>query len=125
MKYIIEKTSAWNNQPIPTAYIEKVHKYDYRRKPRKDEKYPWYEKFLTSNHDITLTEDGLLRGVRNNAEDVWVGEIEDLHKFVEQYGRIILDKPSCEEGLWSVEIYDDYREWKGWKQEATGNMERH
>lgn len=109
MKYIIERTSAWSEQPIPTAHVEKVHKYDFRRKPKKNEKYPWYEEFLASCHDIKETPNGL-RGVRNEPEEVWVDEIENLHKFVEQYGCIILNKPSCEEGLWSVEIYDDYRE---------------
>ncbi len=109
MKYIIERTSAWGKQPIPTAHVEKVHKYDYRRKPKKNERLPWYEEFLASCHDIKETPNEL-RGVRNEPEEVWVDEIEDLHKFVEQHGCIILNKPSCEEGLWSVEIYDDYRE---------------
>ncbi len=110
MKYIIERTSAWGESPIPTAHTEKVYRYDYRRKPAENERNSWYEDFLTSCHDIKEMPDGRLRGVFNNPEEVWVDEIEDLHKFVEQYGCIILNKPSCEEGLWSVEIYDDYRE---------------
>ena len=87
-----------------------MHKCDYRRTPRENERYLWYKDFLAPCHDITLIPDGRLRGVRNEPEEVWVDEIEDLHKFVDQYGEIILNKPSCAEGLWSVEIYDDYRE---------------
>ena len=111
MKYIITRTSClFDDKPIPTAHVEKVHKYDYRRKPKENERFPWYEVFIASCHDIKETPDGLLCAIRNEPEEVWVDEIENLHKFVELYGRIILNKPSCEEGLWSVEIYDDYRE---------------
>lgn len=107
MKYIIERTSClFDDKPIPTAHVEKVHKYDYRRKKSSRR----YEEFIASCHDIKETSDGLLCGVRNEPDEVWVDEIEDLHKFVEQHGCIILKKTSCEEGLWSVEIYDDYRE---------------
>ncbi len=110
MKYIIERTSAWGEQPIPSAHVEKVHLYDYRRKPRDNDNMKWFNEFIASCHDIRQTDDGRIRGVLNRPIDVWVDEIEDLHGFVEQYGCIILDKPSCEEGLWSVEIYDSYRE---------------
>ena len=42
--------------------------------------------------------------------DVWVAEVDDLHEFVRIYGEIILKEPDNEEGLWTIEIYDDYRE---------------
>lgn len=37
-------------------------------------------------------------------------EIDDLNKFVEKNGEIILNAAHNEEGYMSVEIYDDWRE---------------
>ena len=108
MKYIIERTSNWRGKPIDECTKMKVHKYDYRNLCVKDHKWAW-EDFCKSNKDILIFDD-CYRGTNIEATDVWVAEVNDLHEFVKLYGQIILGEPSNEEGLWNIEIYDDYRE---------------
>ena len=60
--------------------------------------------------DVRESSDGGFSGYLKNPDKVWVCDIPDLHAFVERYGRIILEKPNNREGLWEIEIYDDYRE---------------
>lgn len=108
MKYIIERTSNWEGKPIDECTKMKVHKYDYRNLCVKDHKLFW-EDFCKCNRDIQIFDD-CYRGTHIEAKDVWVAEVNDLHEFVNQYGDIILSEPDNEEGLWRIEIYDDYRE---------------
>ena len=109
MKYIIKRTSAWNEKPIPECVAMQVHKYDYRLLCIKDNPNNWKE-FCNRNTDIQIVGDHY-RGTNIEVTDVWVAEVQDLHEFVLTYGEIILDKPcNNAEGLWEIEIYDDYRE---------------
>ena len=108
MKYIIKRTSAWDEKPIPECVAMQVHKYDYRLLRIKDNPNNW-KAFCNRNTDIQNV-DGHYRGTNIEVTDVWVAEVQDLHEFVLTYGEIILDKPCNAEGLWEIEIYDDYRE---------------
>lgn len=108
MKYIIKRTSAWDEKPIPECVAMQVHNYDYRLLRIKENQNVWKE-FCNRNTDIQIV-DGYYRGTNIEETDVWVAEVQDLHKFVLTYGEIILDKPRNAEGLWKIEIYDDYRE---------------
>lgn len=108
MKYIITRTSTWGEKPIPECVAMRVHKYSYRLLGIKDNPNNWKE-FCNSNTDIQIV-DGDYRGTNIRKTNVWVAEVQDLHEFVLTYGEIILDKPCNAEGLWEIEIYDDYRE---------------
>lgn len=66
--------------------------------------------FISRNHDIHLDEEGDWCGTNNEPSNCWVAEITDIHKFVEEFGQIIISQPDNTEGLWNIEIYDDYRE---------------
>ena len=109
MKYVIERTSDfWNeNQPVEGAWKEKVHNFDSRVKAFKA--FVNYESWLATLKDVHEDEDNVY-GTKIEPEDVWVAEVESLHDLVEKYGKIILFKADNEEGLWKIEIYDDYRE---------------
>lgn len=108
-KYIVERTSAWNNKekPVEGATTVMVHWYrevvgiaaDSCRKEMREKLDVDYE-----------DENGNFGGYEKEPEEVWVCEIPDLHAFVEKYGKIILMKPSVKEGYWMIEIYDDFRE---------------
>ena len=57
--------------------------------------------------DLVPLGNDCFRGTRVDAEDADVYEVDDLHKFVEQYGEIVLSAPDNEEGYWVITIYDD------------------
>ena len=74
--------------------------------------FEWNDRIYLANkyRDIVPLGDGCFRGTRVDAEDVDVYEVNDLHKFVEQYGEIVLSPPDNEEGYWNIIIYDGYLE---------------
>lgn len=109
MKYIIRRSSEWFDKPIENAHSEEVHFFDRRIKDIENKPKIW-KQYAEYNHDIHLDKDGCWCGTNNNPSDVWVADVEDLHKFCEEYGTIILTKPDNAEGLWQIEIYDAYRE---------------
>ena len=106
MKYIITRSSAWDEKPIESATTAQVHFYSYRYTSIKHNPNLWNE-FISKHHDIKTS---IVRGTENLPSDVWVAEVDDLHEFVRIYGTIILKEADNEEGLWTIEIYDDYRE---------------
>jgi len=110
MKYIIRR-SIWDPdvKPIDGAIKEQIHYFDFRDSSIKDDKDSW-EQFNEDCRDIVKLQDGNYRGIEKNPSDVWVLEINDLNKFVEKNGEIILSAAYNEEGYMSVEIYDDWRE---------------
>lgn len=112
MKYIVRKTSLWDEQPVEEAIKTTVHWFDIRNSVVKDpnRKYLW-EDFVKQNRDIIQLPNGHWRGINKIASEVWVVEIDDLLSFVDKCkDSIIISKPSCEEGYYELEIYDTYRE---------------
>lgn len=107
MKYIVSRSSSWFGKPIPQARKGEVHPFcnlvagalPYR-----------VSKVREMCHNFHRKDDGTWFGIYNEPTDVWFCDIDDLHKFAEQYGRIILSPPENEEGIWKIEIYDDFRE---------------
>jgi len=113
MKYIIRRTSIWDPdvKPIDGAIKEQVHYFDFRASHIEDDKdsFAW-KQFNETCRDIVKVQNGNYRGIQKNPTNVWVLEINDLNKFVEKNGEIILNAGYNEEGYMSVEIYDDWRE---------------
>lgn len=108
MRYIIERTSAWGERPTEKSTTQSVHLYDYRVAEFRN--YKNWDKFCSINHDIMRTAEGYWRGTNNEPTEVWTEEVDDLHGYVREHGKIILTEPNNAEGLWKIEIYDDYRE---------------
>ena len=106
-KYIVNRTSTWGEKPIEEAEPCKIHPY-FRIKGNAPETLK--KRLRESSEIIREFNDGGFEGYRLMEDDVWSCDIPDLHNFVEKYGKIILSKPDNKEGLWKVEIYDDYRE---------------
>lgn len=111
MKYIIRRTSIRDSEvkPIDGAIEEQVHYFDFRFSHIEDDKDSW-KQFNETHRDIVKLQNGNYRGIEKVPSYVWVLEIDDLNKFVEENGEIILKAAYNEEGYMSVEIYDDWRE---------------
>lgn len=103
MKYIVSRTSIWTDEkPIEEAVEGEVHEYNTYCD----------ESILSKNvfKDIIKLSDGHFRGTYKQPVKVWVVEVDDLIKFVDKYGPIIIQPADNEEGLYEIEIYDYYRE---------------
>lgn len=104
MKYLVSKTSVYNEKPCEGAYKVLVTIVDRRTVDCPSKlKYEsnWYER--GTNHRV---ENGkICRDL--GKEEEWEVEIPDLLEFVKKHERCIL---RIEEGRPSIEIYDDYRE---------------
>ena len=110
MMYIVTRSSDSKKKPIDDCTREKVHFYEYILVSCKDNPDSW-KHFERRNRNIHKTIDGkYYTGTNKEDSEVYVAVVNDLHEFVNQYGDIILSEPDNEEGLWRIEIYDDYRE---------------
>lgn len=111
MKYIITRASIKDPEvkPIDGAIEGQVHYFDFRFSSIEDDKDSW-KQFNEACRDIVKLQNGNYMGIEKNPTNVWVLEIDDLNKFVEENGEIILKAAYNEEGYMSVVIYDDWRE---------------
>ena len=112
MKFIVSRTSMYcKKRPCREAKREKVVKY-------KDSvlTLSTLSKWIAQLKDIQgkvykKMPDGHLRFYEPT--EVWVIEIktlDELIRFYEKYGDLILEKSETEEIPFEIEIYDDYRE---------------
>ena len=104
MKYIVSRTSIWpDEKPIEEAVEGVIHNYwestEYN-----------YDYFMKMCRDVVKLSEGNYRGTIKEGEKVWIVEVDDLIKFVDKYGPIIIQPADNEEGLYEIEIYDYYRE---------------
>ena len=113
MKFIITRTSCWdeNESPAEEAIEVEVHWYDRRTEiiTRSDKAGIW-KWFNKRNRDIVHLPEGIWQGVNKEPSKAWLIETDDICSLVDKYGEIIVKKPSCEEGYYELEIYDGYRE---------------
>jgi len=116
MKFIISKTSIFNEQPHKDAKQVRLEKYkDFRTFETLE---AWKERFpkdFKDNPKTGYTKDGHpYRIIDGSHVTIWIIEIKDLVKFVKKNGEIILSPPREEymgfENLMRIEIYDDFRE---------------
>jgi len=115
MQYIVERASDYNNKPceeckqITITYTDERISDDPAKIPYyKDNPNKWYEEKDFFNHRV---ENGHLK--RDRLLQVWAVEIntlEQLHNFIDKYGRIVISKYYGNENLLSILIYDDYIE---------------
>lgn len=109
MKYIIKRLSDLYNKPIYNATKETVHNLSKRYRYIENKLDVW-KNFVEQYNNIHLDEENCWCGTSNVPTEVWVAEVYDLHSFANEYGTIILKRPDNAEGLWTIEIYDDYME---------------
>jgi len=114
MKYTISRTSNWDDAvaPCKEAIKETCVRVDERtvNDPSKISCFKgnndWYDK--GTNHRV---ENGHI--MRDFPHEDWFVEVNDIMKFGEKYGTLILNVHSgCiyAKGFPHIEIYDDYRE---------------
>ena len=108
-KYIVSRTSDWRGKEPPAEGATPVMVHWYREVVgiAADS----YRKVMREKLDIDYEdENGNFGGYEKEPTEEWLCDIPDLHAFVEKYGKIVLMQPENKEGIWEVEIYDDYRE---------------
>ena len=116
MKYVVSRASNWDDekQPCEEAVKETVLFVDERtvddpsKIQMRESRETWYSDPRYFNHRV---ENGHIK--RDHNETVWVIEIptlEDLHKFMDKYGSVILDKDYVGSALPHLTIYDDWVE---------------
>ena len=119
MKYLITRTSIWEDEISPHPKAVSVHPKIYKDIRTFKNKEEWLEKFPKGGDGVLewgVTEDGHpYRIIPFLIEHtLWVIEIEDLVSFVKEVGEIILSLNSETypeyDTLLEIEIYDDYRE---------------
>lgn len=105
--YIIKRASN-RDMDIPPCKGAEHAKVHYFYDIRKHGDMRWYYNLVRDV--VEFGEDGL-HGVRKEPDNVWVCEVTDFRALVKEVGfDIILSEPDNEEGIWEIEIYDDYIE---------------
>jgi hypothetical protein len=120
MKLLVRRTSGlgWLDKPCEEAVKTQFHGYAEfcsRGLVDDDETLLRYVHKLEDAgcRDIRLINNDTLRGTEiepTHAYMVEINTLEELIAFVNKYGDCIILKPDCEEQLFLLEIYDDYRE---------------
>ena len=111
MKFLIERTSTYDEQPCSEAMREPCVRID-ERVVAKPDKLPGGRKAWFAEGRNHRVEHGHI--MRDFDDEAWFVEISDLPalmEFVEKYGAVILGATSWWMGPYPhIEIYDDYRE---------------
>ena len=110
MEVIIYRTSSFDGKPCEGAYKKSYTRIDERTTdaPEKVAFYAgksawWYEK--GSNHRV---ENGHIK--RDFVDFAWFILIDDIFEFVDKHDHVVVNRCFQNPSIWSVEIYDDYRE---------------
>ena len=110
-KYYITRTSAYrdNDKPHPDAVEAEVFWCDRRSLKSFDElkNVHWGKDWLKKGTDHKEHSDHISRLI---PQDGYTIEIDDLAKWVEENGTVVLSHTGVETIPLSIEIYDDYRE---------------
>ena len=112
MKYIIKRTSIWEEEkPCDGAVQEDVIYWDVRTcskielmARRIEKNWQEYEDFLHNGYTWCR---------KKNKDTVWTMDIDDLQKFAQEVNCKIVVFPRCEDDEYEipvVEIYDTWRE---------------
>ena len=120
MKVIVTRTSGTRYHPKPCeeAYEGQVHLYQYRFEPfgfKGPMDCERVRRYLVDSgcRDIVKISNNMMRGTTIEQTNVWlvdINTVEEVAAFLNKNGDCIVKEPSCEEGCFEVEIYDDYRE---------------
>lgn len=119
MKYIVSRTSQWDDEikPCEESFKSSYIRIDERNTddPVKIGRYKgnkelankdWYGE--GKNHRV---ENGHIK--RDYNDETWFVEINDLqqlNEFIDKYGDIVIQKSYNNPEIFEIEIYDDYRE---------------
>lgn len=110
MKFVVTRTSDFEDPKCDEAFIAPFTRVDKRNvdDPMKN-KYisaDWYT--LGTNHRV---ENGqICRDFQEECHFVEINSLEELLKFQEKYGAIIIRSSHGNDSVLEIEIYDNYRE---------------
>lgn len=107
--YLVRRTSSDRGPPCDEAFKILTTKVDTRnwddpkKIPANNLTYgDWY--LRGTNHRV---ENGKMKRDMGTREE-WAIEISDIHEFIDKYGNCVVGRDN--NGFYTVEIYDDYRE---------------
>ncbi|WP_394877026.1 hypothetical protein [Mammaliicoccus lentus] len=114
MKFIIERTSIWDDdfKPLHNTYLSTVNFYHVRTLQSFesfDERFSHREgKFLEKGFDHKINDEGFIQ--RTEQKQRWCIDIDEIEQLVElvESNKIIIEKRDYDTPI--IEIYDDYRE---------------
>ena len=116
MKFVVTRTSTWfdENPKIEGAKQEELTSLDYRTvaKLKTAEKQHWYKQWYDNgiNH---REENGMVVCDRKKKAKVWtmkINSLDELMKFANKYGNLVMRMGDYKETQDVIEIYDGYRE---------------
>ena len=114
MKCIVTRTSCrgYDQKPCEEAVKEILTAVDERiiDDPMKNKLIGerWYTEEGYFNHRV---ENGhIKRDYKRSAYIIELESLEDLQNFVDKYDYVIIERSTCKEILFEIEIYDDWRE---------------
>jgi hypothetical protein len=112
MKFIVKRTSVWDNkQPCDEAILEKVPNYDQRNfKSPEEHDLCLKEKWFSRGTEHSINTRGIVRRLEDI--DIWViniNSLEELLSFYKKYGQLVISSSYFNRQP-EIEIYDDYRE---------------
>ena len=113
MEFITNRTSNWDGQPCEEAKRKTVIAVDERTV--NDPKHlkcmsadEWYTDPKYFNHRVENRH--IKRDYKTKEWVVEINTLEELLKFINKYGQVIIGSWYKYKNLPSIEIYDDYRE---------------
>ena len=113
MEFMINRTSILTDEkPCEEAYIKK-YIYKDTRKLTSFEEYDnmFKENFTDNGINHRINKQGYIeRELESKAWFIKLDSLEELLEFTNKYGNIILDKSFFNHDIYTIEIYDDYRE---------------
>lgn len=113
MEFMISRTSMWSDErPCEEAYMKKF-KYKDIRLLKTFEEYDkkFKEKFTDKGTNHRVNKWGYIeREFEDKGWFIKIDTLEELLEFTNKYGKIILDKSFLNHDIYSIEIYDFFRE---------------
>jgi hypothetical protein len=115
MEFIVTRTSEYDLKPCTIAFKSRKE-YWHTRTCTEEEFNKRFSEceglWRSKGKNHTITKDGYITRQEESMEcwKVKISSLKELKKFVNQYGTIIIGIDSHNEKLYTIEIYDDYRE---------------
>ena len=116
MKYLIKRTSIWSEEKPCDEAFKHPHENWHTRTCNEDE----FDQCFSSREGLwrskgrnqTITEEGNITRQEDDTMEwtVEINSLDELNKFSDKYGKLVLSHRAYGSNSPQIEIYDDYRE---------------
>lgn len=112
MKFLVTRTSDWLGKPCEEAYKAEYARLDIRRfKTPEEYNRKFKDKWEERGNNHRINERGLIQ--REFTDNDWfidINTLDELLKFKDKYGSIVIEDSFENKSITSLEIYDSHRE---------------